>query len=283
MRWAKRLTMAALIFYLFLAAIAQAAIQDDLVVLYQFENSGNLGENSVGTDGAVHDGPLGSAPGLIGNAADFDDTGKTIRLEPYAALSPGSGGASVAFWFKSSNADRMGLFIAHEESPFPGTGAWNDGDQFGSIFEGPTVAWRYHYDMPTHGQWYPTHTDPFDGQWHSLVTTVSPHDGVNGERTLNAYWDGQPAGSQVISSHADLIVQSLVLGAGYADTLQSSWDADLDGLVDDFAYWTREVGAAEALDIYNNGLQGVGIPIPEPATLMLVGLGGLGLLRRRKR
>ncbi len=60
----------------------------------------------------------------------------------------------------------------------------------------------------------------------------------------------------------------------------TSSDRDWDGLIDEVAVWNHALSDADALEIYSLGLNGQ--PVPEPTTLMLLGPGGLSLLRKRR-
>jgi hypothetical protein len=53
-------------------------------------------------------------------------------------------------------------------------------------------------------------------------------------------------------------------------------DKKFDGLLDEVAIWDVALSGDAIRDIYNDG-------VPEPATVALLGLGGLALIRRRKR
>ena len=65
---------------------------------------------------------------------------------------------------------------------------------------------------------------------------------------------------------------------GPAPYYQGYWD----GKIDDLAFWDNTLTAGEVFAIKSNGDLGIGVSIPEPASIAFLGLAALGLLRRRR-
>ncbi|MCF7955825.1 MAG: LamG domain-containing protein [Phycisphaerae bacterium] len=114
-------------------------------------------------------------------------------------------------------------------------------------------------------------TDQQDGSWHHAVATVDASTG-----TTSLYIDGvlKGTGSGTIGDRSN----AMQIG-GNPDAPNRSWAGNFD----DVAVWSRALSVDEVTAIWNNGTgASVSSLIPEPATLAILGLGGLGLLRRRR-
>lgn len=87
---------------------------------------------------------------------------------------------------------------------------------------------------------------------------------------LAVYANGQPVGSLTTTGTLDAGLGTVLVG------YDGNGPTSRQGIYDDVKMWVGSLSAGEVLADYNTFP-----PIPEPATLMLLGLGGLVFFRRR--
>jgi hypothetical protein len=105
-----------------------------------------------------------------------------------------------------------------------------------------------------------------DGYWHLAAATYDSS--VSGQDNIFIYWDGEVRGSMEWSGLMDTDnLRDAMIGANTATGGEPFY-----GGIDDVRLYNHALSAAEVQAL-----------VPEPATIMLLGLGGLGLLRRKSR
>jgi len=128
------------------------------------------------------------------------------------------------------------------------------------------------------------------GEWHHAVLRLMNVDGVEGSNCrATAYLDGVMVGSGLTIRASDQYRYSAYwdypvganIGAYQFDDF-TNYEA-ADGItVDDFAIYEGALSPALIAQVYAEGLEGIAAhDIPEPATIALLGLGALALLRKR--
>jgi len=123
-------------------------------------------------------------------------------------------------------------------------------------------------------------TNLFDGQWHHIVGVNDPASDLdgNGDGEILLYVDnGAPLTHKkvITESPPDYGNSQFAIGTGRDGG--GNYNA-FNGLVDEVGIFNHALTAQEVDHWYNNSLN----TIPEPATFVLLGLGGLLLARRRR-
>ena len=111
------------------------------------------------------------------------------------------------------------------------------------------------------------------GTWQHVLQTYTFDAGTT---TIDTYIDGVSQGT--ISTGNPVAASGINIG----NARNSATNRAFDGLIDEFAAWDRVLTSEEITNTYNLGVAGQALTIPEPSSLMLLGLAGFGFFRRRR-
>ena len=289
-----------------LAGTASAALTDGLILLYEFENAGNLAENSASGNAGTNVDVTQNAGGQIGNAGDWaainDAYGARLLVNPadltniqFGGTGIGDGSISVSFWMKNSGNPTISSTNAESTYPtaYPAGGTWRSlnnnyvpGNQDGNLqlnmFSSGGAQGSVSANYSPLGDSDPSFS-LHDDAWHHVAYTLERASNVT---TATLFSDGQklvgpsaqnPAAADQVNGHP---LGQWVIGTDS----EGNVGVRTTGLLDDYGIWNRTLSDAEITQIYDNGLQGQGI-IPEPSSMLLAlwGLVGLAAYRWRRR
>ena len=127
-----------------------------------------------------------------------------------------------------------------------------------------------------------------DGQWHHIVNIWDRLNNkiemwIDGVAVVDhtpiedVSWDGMdPVLDDLRTEINGYPETGMAIGVARALSDERNWD----GYIDDFGIMTGHLSDADIAYLWNGG---AGNPVPEPATIALLGMGGLMLLRRKRR
>ncbi len=250
---------------LVLCSSAEASISDGLVAWWQLNNDGTdaSGNGNHATFSGVV--PTVDALGRANRAMAFDgiddfiDIGSSVK--PTMAL-------TVSLWAQINDPTASSTPFFRNDTVNSGAfryGAelWtqSEGDAIGSIYEGYSRSENRQHRV-AEGVWT-------DQRWHHIAVTF------NGSFDFNLYIDGIDVGGEYRGSGSGLSYSggSGRLGHHQISGGVHSW---LSGAMDDVRVYDR------ALSIDEITLLASQPDVPEPASLSLLAIGGLGLLRRSR-
>jgi len=170
----------------------------------------------------------------MGNVLDTSDTGASAF--------------SVSCWYKTTNSGTQ-IFVAKQKhgNPFNGFSLTMQPNNKLSFFLGSLTGNKYLYTQTTNVS---THSN---GNWHHLVVT---YDGSRSTSGMTMYFNGSVKSLTIVKNVAPEGIQNsqdFMLGARGSS---SSPGSNLNGSLDEVAYFTSELSASDVTSIYNSGSPG---------------------------
>ncbi len=184
---------------------------------------------------------------------------------------------SISTWFNATVGGGNGVIVDELGSTAPGSG-WHDSQielQTGSTVN--TAVWQYSDGTANSGA-----VTVAQGTWHQATFTLD-----NSSNTLTEYIDGVQVGLAPTLRNASRQTpwsnngkpQYYAFGAGDGTNLGNG--VAFNGLIGDTRIYNGALTSTEVSSLFN-ATQGL-YTTPEPGSLSMLGLGGLGFLARRRR
>lgn len=266
------------------AGAAAIALTDDLALYLPFSDAV---DDASGENVAMQAfNSVTFTPGIVGPAASLanpspSDTRGASFVATASPLSLGSSDFTVQAWV---NGDSLATDPNRRDPAIVSNKDWNSGSNVGWVIArgdenantGGGIQWNFDTDLSTRIDIdlpaSVAHLE--DGQWHHVVVS---HD-RDGEAVM--YFDNRVVATRNISAHDGASIDAgRPTAIGTDGAFGTTWNAFLNGSVDEVAIWRRVLDPQEVARLYNSGL---GLAIPEPAGTTLVFAAALALAQIRR-
>ena len=274
----KKAMILVLVFALsFSAQVAQAAyvdVVDGLSPLGYWrlgESSGTTATDRAGSYNGTYAGGVtldqtGALSGDSDTAIYFDGSDDVLTMGPSADLVL-TGDLSISLWFKMASlpggASNEPLFTLTADAATSGTAKLAEL----AIDQNGDIVYTHEYgDQGSNEQTYTFDTNLDLDTWYNIALV---RDSGAGDRDVLLYVDTSLIDTYSYSSEAEGYTEGTLSIANYSGS-------KFNGTMDEFAIFDSQLTSQNVTDIYNAA------QVPEPATMMILGLGAVVLIRRRK-
>lgn len=263
---------------------AWAGITDGLISYWALDDGGGLTASDPvsGNDGTLTYGGSGTqtpqwTSGKFGGALDFDGVGAFVDCGSDVSLQPAT--VTVSAWIKVPAYGYYGQIAGlATDTGFSESGYSLLADDYWISEAGDSLS-----------MWVSGGPGESDGSYIANTAVPSPPtDWVHvvgtydGTQTI-VYVNGV-GGTPDMTETGDIDythITSFYMGVYWTPGFSTTeWFLPFIGQIDDVAVWGRALNADEVAWLYNDG---VGNPVPEPMTISMLALGGLGLFARKRR
>ncbi len=234
-----------------------------LIAHYTFDTDASA---TVGTDATLGDAASISTESIIGSgslslsgAPATDGAGTNGAVSGNSFSWGASDVRTVAFWMKANSGD-----FGDDAATLISLGGGTDGgSRFDVAINGNNLRLEVQSGGSTSG------SVVADGSWHHIAVVVP--NATSTVNDVNYYIDGTLAGTFSNAQSINTGTGPLRMGDSYQDT-----GRDLKGFLDDVRVYDEALDATSIAALAT-------VPIPEPSSTALLGLGGLALILRRRK
>jgi hypothetical protein len=202
------------------------ALKTNLVSYWKMDEASGNRADSHGSFTLTDNNTVLAGTGIINNGADFESSASEyFSWTADAAFLPAA--MSISCWIKKESNTGLNAIFSKEASGV-GYVLYTNGSTLSMTFQG--------IDTLSHGTSISTAT------WYHVVFTW---DGTNGKIYLN---NGSPATTATFTS-----LNSSTAAQAIGNRSAGVSTGYFDGIIDEVAFWSRAISAAEVAEIYNGG------------------------------
>jgi len=228
--------------------------------------------------GALQSNVATGVTGRIGQAIDASTPGTAASVSYGNVHTPGTGDMTVSIWFHADTVRSQ--VLARKGNAASGDEGWSlqlesrNSGEFLRVF-GRANATGLATNDDRALLFLDLTPTASTGQWHHAALVI------HGSGSIELYVNGADAGVAANVWGSTFNTDANGIGTGASLLVGLGIGSGTDMKLDDFAIFDEALDAAAIATIYQNGLSGIGVAVPEPASLGLLALGATAMLRRR--